>query len=266
MGVAIFFRDAARKVITPWLGDRPNGLTVGFRYIWSVVSTFDVFATMAEEALQAPIPGVGDPSAFPYIGSNRALRRAQSETDAEYTARLTTWLDRARQWGSMLAVARSIHEYLANRPRVRIYNRAGACYEIAETTGTVTVYAPGTTAWDWDSLSNPERAGYWWDLWICVYPTQWADQGTWGDGRLWGRNHGDAGIGHLTSRVEYDAIRADVEQYKSAHSHVRAIIWTSDATLFDPTDPTTQPDGTWGRWKPVGGTGRNVTTCKYWEM
>ncbi len=272
MSVTTRFRDALRNFVTPWLSDRPGqerGKTVGFRVIWSMVAAADMASNMLAESLQAPWPGLGTPTALAKIGRSRGMIRGQGESDEDYAARLTTWLDRARQYGSMLAVGRAIHEYLGNRPRVRVYNRAGFCTEIAETTGAVTKYAAGTTAWDWDSVSNPERSGYWWDLWICVYPTQWADSGLWGDGRFWGAR--DSGIGHVVSRIEVDAIKSEILQYKSAHSHVRAVIWTSDETLFDPTSPATQPDGTWGQWSLPGSDprvpgGRNTTSCRYWEL
>lgn len=272
MMIARRFRDALRTFIVGWLSDRPGeekGPTVGFRYVWSMVSVADNGAQTMLEALRAPWPGRGTPTALPRIGRSRGMIRGQNESDEDYSARLITWLDRARQYGTMLGVGRSIHEYLANHPRVRVYNRAGVCVEIAETTGAVTNFKAGTTAWDWDSVSNPERAGYWWDLWICVYPTPWATSGTWGDGRTWGGR--DSGLGHRVLRVERDALLAEIAQYKSEHSHVRAVIWTSDETLFDPIDPSTQPDGTWGQWSMPGTdprvpSGRNVTTCRYWEL
>ncbi len=266
------FRDTLSRYVVPWLSERPGrllGRTVGYRYLRTMTSQLDAIADVALDALQAPWPGRGTPTALPSIGRSRGMIRGQGESDGDYAARMIPWLDRARQYGSMLAVGRAVHEYLANRPRVRVYNRAGFCTEIAQTTGAVTKYEAGSTSWDWDSVSNPERSGFWWDLWICVYPTQWADSGLWGDGRFWGAR--DSGIGHVVSRVEVDALKSEIEQYKSAHSHVRAVIWTSDETLFDPTSPATQPDGTWGQWSLPGSDprvpgGRNTTSCRYWEL
>ncbi len=273
-GVVSRFRDSFRAYTVKWLSDRPgqrNGKTVGYRYLWSMISTFDEAAEAGVQALQAPWPGHGTPSALPYIGRSRGMIRAQNEADAEYAARMLPWLDRARQLGSMLSTSRAIHEYLANRPRVRIYNRAGACVEVAETTGDVTSYAPGTTSWDWDSVSNPERAAYWWDLWLCVYPMQWSGAPALqpGSRRLAGTH--TATIGSTATREEHDAIVGLIEQHKSAHSHMRAVIFTTDETLFDPNDPTTQPDGEWGDWSGRGSgsrtvSHRNVTDCRYLEL
>ncbi len=272
-GVVERFRDTFRRFTVKWLSDRPgqfNGKTVGYRFLWSMISTFDDVAEAGIQAVQAPWPGRGTPTALPLIGRSRGMIRSQGETDDEYAARMISWLDRARQLGSMLSTARAIHEYLGNRPRVRVYNRAGACLEVAAN-GSVARYDAGTTSWDWDSVSNPERANYWWDLWICVYPMQWSNSPFLNaGGRKLGEN-GTATIGTTATRQEADAIRGLVDQHKSAHSHVRAVIFTTDETLFDPTDPTTQPDGEWGDWSGKGSgsrtvSHRDVTSCRYLEL
>ncbi len=271
MSVAVRFRDAFKAFVVGWLSDRPgqgDGKTAGYRYLWSLIAPLDAASEFMAQALQAPWPGVGTPTALPLIGRSRGMIRSQLETDDEYAARLVTWLDRSRDLGSMLSSARALHEYLGNRPRVRVYNRAGACLEMAETTGAVTRYEAGTTAWDWDSVSHPERAGYWWDIWACVYPRQWADSLPLGSVRPLGDMFG---IGCVNTVEERDALAGLVKQHKSAHSHMRAIIFTTDETLFDPTSPGTQPDGEWGAWSGRGGgsrtvSHRNTTSCRYLEL
>ncbi len=271
MTVAVRFRDAFKKYTVGWLSERPNqlgGKTAGYRVLWAMIAPLDAAAEFMVQSLQAPWPGKGTPTALPWIGRSRGMVRSQGETDDEYGGRMATWLERARELGSMLATARALHEFLENRPRVRIFNRAGACIEVAETTGDVTRYAPDPSRWDWDSISNPERASFWWDEWIVVYPSEWADTGLWGDGRAWGAR--DSGIGHQVTRKEIDAVRGIVDYTKAAQTNVRAIVWTSDAALFDPTDPMTCPDGYWGLWSKDGGGGsrvasRNTTTCRYWD-
>ncbi len=270
MTVAVRFRDAFKDFTVGWLSERPaqlNGKTAGYRFLWTMIAPLDAAAEFMVQALQAPWPGRGTPTALPLIGRSRGMIRSQGETDDEYGARMGSWLDRARQLGSMFSTARAIHEYLENRPRVRIFNRSGACIEVAETTGAITRYAPDPARWDWDSLSNPERATFWWDEWIVVYPTEWADNGLWGDGRFWGAR--DSGLGHQVTRPEEDAVRGIIAYTKSAHTNVRAIVFTSDAALFDPTNPATCPDGYWGRWsKDSAGSrvaARNTTTCRYWD-
>lgn len=268
------FRDVFKKYTVAWLNDRPGelaGKTVGYRLLWAMIAPLDVFAEYALQAVQAPWPGRGTPSALEEIGRSRGMIRGQGETDDAYAARLLTWLERSRQYGSMLSTARAIHEYLGNRPRVRVYNRAGACLEVAASTGAVTRYAAGSTAWDWDSVSHPGRSGYWWDLWACVYPSQWTDSPVLEAGsRVLGAQP-NLGVGCSATRVERDALASLVEQHTSAHSHMRAVIFTSDAALFDPAVPATQPDGQWGAWSTTGSgsrvaSHRNVTSCRYLEL
>lgn len=265
-GATVRLRDVFRLFSPWWLSLREqSGKTVAYRFLWSLISVLDVLLEGLLQGMRAAWPGAGTPTALPYIGRSRGILRGQADTNAEYAAKLRGWLDRWVTAGSQLAIAREIHEYLSDHPRVRVVNRAGHW---------VTLNADGTVettdiAWDWDSVSNPERAGYWSELWVIVYTSQFPNQGTWGDGRTWGSR--DSGIGQVMKRVDHDAIRNLIGTWKSAHSKVRAVIWTTDDTLFDPGDPGTCPDGTWGQWS-TGGSGsrvasnRNTTTCRYWEL
>jgi hypothetical protein len=261
-------RDQLRTWGPWWLSDRhyTNGKTVAFRFLWTMIATLDCYLEYVLQALLAAWPGAGTPTALPLIGRSRGIMRGQADTDEEFQAKLRAWLEKWAGAGTQRQLAIEIHEYLGNHPRVRVVNRAGRM---------VTVNADGTVTtaqidWDWDSVSHPERAGFWSELFVIVYPTQWAHAGTWGDGSLWGDGAG-LGIGHDVTRVEVDAIKGIVEQWKAAHSKVRAIIWTSDATLFDPAVPASLPDGEWGSWGTTGGgsrvpSHRDTTSCRYWEM
>jgi hypothetical protein len=264
----IRFRDAIRKYVPPWLSDRPSsGRTVGFRMLWSMVAPIDSSAEVLIQGLMARLPAVGTNTALPYTGRTRGILRGQNETDAEYAARLRGWLERWRLAGSMDAIALTLHEYLANNPRVRVVNRAGYMVTV-DTDGSIT---KEQTSWDWDSVSHPERAGFWSEIWIIVYPMQWGKTGPFLDtagSPTWGED--DLGIGHDVTREEYDAVKALIATWKSAHTKVRAIIWSLDSDAFDPSTPASMPDGNWGAW---GGTGsgirtfssRDYSTCRFWE-
>lgn len=266
MGADLRIRDQLRGWVPWWLSDRhySSGKSVGFRFLWAMISLLDVFAEWIVQSLQAPWPGKGTPTALPYIGRSRGILRGQVDTDDEYASKLRQWLDKWAAAGSARQLAIELHEYLGNHPMVRVITRSGIWVTVAAD-GSVTTT---TATWNWDGTSHPDRAGYWSEMWIVVYPTQWAASGTWGDGRVWGGR--DGGLGHIVTRVEYDAVKSLIAQWKSAHSKVRAVIWTSDATLFDPTNPATCPNGTWGAWGTAGdgsrvASGRNTTTCRYWE-
>lgn len=271
MAVRVRFRDAVRRFVPPWLSDRHFSASkrdVAFRYLWSMVAPLDAAMETLVQGLQAPWPGVGTPTAFPLISRTRGIIRGQDESDEDYAVRLRAWLDTWRDAGSAETLARQIRSYLRNHPRVRIVNRAGVWFTVNED-GSEERHS---AAWNWDGTSNPERSGYWSEIWIIVYPTQWdtdppfldtAGAPTWGSDTL--------GIGHDVTREEYDAVLGLIAQWKAAHTKVRAVIWTSDAALFDPEVPASLPDGTWGQWGNGSGSGsrvlggRNVTTCRYWE-
>ncbi|MDQ2783208.1 MAG: hypothetical protein M3Y26_11850 [Actinomycetota bacterium] len=262
------FRDEIRSYVPAWLSDRHAAkpeLSAGFRFLWAMAAPLDAAIDVLMQGLRAAQPGQGTPTALALIGRSRGIIRGQGETDASYSGRLTGWLDRWRIAGTAEAIARSIQEYCANHPRVRIVTRSGVWVTL-ETNGTIT---RTTAAWNWDGTSNSERAGYWSELWVIVYPTPWSTTQKWGDGRKWGGR--DGALGHFVARQDVDALRGLIAQWKSAHTKIRAVIWTSDSALFDPAVPASNPDGTWGEWG-IQGNGprvastRNITTCRYWEM
>lgn len=268
------FRDSIAKLVPWWLSDRrlQSGKWTGYRFLWSIAAYLDSLVEATLQALRAPWPDQGTPTALPMIARSRGILRGQADTDATFAAKLIKWLDKWAYAGSARQLAIEIHEYLGNAPMIRIIQRpkigAGGIsrWETCSSTGVITVT---NAAWDWDSISNPERAGNWSELFIVIYPTQWAFSGNWGDGRLWGARN--SGIGHRATRQERDAVHALISQWKSAHTLIRSVIWTSDPTLFDPTAPLTCPDGTWGQWGGQGNgsrtaSGRNTTSCRYWEL
>jgi hypothetical protein len=268
MTVSRRFRDEIRSYVVSWLSDRHFATperSAGFRYLWAMVAPLDAAADILVQGLRAALPGQGTPTALPLIGRSRGIIRGVGESDDAYGLRLTKWLDRWRIAGTAEAIARSIQEYCANHPKVRIITRSGVWVTL-ELDGTIT---RTNAAWNWDATSNPERAGYWSELFIVVYPSPWATSGAYGDGTLYGIGTG-LGLGHQDTRGEYDAIRGLLGQWKSAHSKIRAVIWTSDATLFDPTSPGTCPNGSWGEWGNTGSgarvaSSRNYSVCRYWE-
>lgn len=265
MSAVVRFRDVFKRYSPWWLSERrESGKTVGYRFLWSGIAPLDQLTDALLQGLRAAWPGAGTPTALPYIGRARGVQRGQADTDDEYAAKLRAWLERAESMGSSVAIAREVHEYLSSHPRARVINRAGH-WVTMEADGSVTVT---DAAWDWDSVSNPERADFWSELWVIVYTSQFPASGDWGDGRLWGAR--DSGLGHVVPRVDRDAVLNLLSTAKSAHSKIRAVIWTTDSALFDPAVPSSCPDGTWGQWSLPGTSprvagGRVSTTCRYWE-
>ena len=260
-------RDIIGKILPPWLSARvQRGKTAGFRFVWGLVAAVDVMLDAANQGIAAWFPGVGTPTALPYIGRSRGIIRGQGESHADYAARLTRWLETWTEAGSQELIAVSIHEFLSTRPRVRVVNRAGQWVTV-EADGTIVRHQ---SPWDWDSISHPERNDpdepWWSDLWVIIQ-SPWEER----PGTL-GEVTGDDGFafGHLATHEEVDAVTGLFAQWKGAHSCIRAAIWTTDSSLFDPTDSDTCPNGRWGAWGIFDGTSfvpsdRNITTCRYWE-
>jgi len=261
------FRDGFAKHTPWWLSDRrAEGRTVGYRMLWAMIAPLDALFCVLLQGLYAWLPGFGTPTALPWIGRSRGIIRWQDESDADYAARLRAWWDTRKGEGRTLELAKQIHGYLRTKPRVRVITRAGAWITVA-TDGTVTRH---TATWDWDSVSHPERntpgAPWWSDLFVVVQPSQWTKRA----GTLGGITADGYALGHLATREEIEAIKGLIAQFKGAHARVRAVIFTSDATLFDPTVPASCPDGTWGAWGTTGSgsrvkSGRELSTCRFWE-
>lgn len=245
-------RDWLRAFVPKWLSNRP-GLNNGFKMLWGMAFQADILIELAVEAVGSWWPGyslgatnqaLDASTALPLIGLSRGIVQGEAESNASYAARLPGWLDDWANAGSAEILAQQIQAYIGNTPMVRVVDRAGNWVTVASD-GTIT---KTVAAWDWDSVSNPERANWWSDLWIIVYPCEWPITG-FDLGALvgvWGTYDG-AGTGHGVPRAAVDAILAILAQWKGAHCWCQAIIYSYDPTLFVPGSPVSgDPDGTWG--------------------
>ena len=264
MAAPVLVRDSIQAVLTWWLSNRPtSGKTVGYRFLSTLASPLDNLLEQLLQGLYAAWPGAGTPTALGYIGRSRGIERGNGDTNEQYAEKLRGWLDRWETAGTELALAREVHEYLSSRPRVRVINRHGHWLTMNHD-GTVEEH---DAAWDWDSVSHPERANFWSELWIVIYTSEFPHAGQWGDGRRWGAR--DGALGHVVPREQRAAIKNLLATWKSAHSKIRCVIWTTDDALFDPENPASCPDGTWGCWGVRRASSRTAsritTTCRYWE-
>jgi hypothetical protein len=263
-----------------WLRDRP-GFRVGYSFLWSIAAVLDTAIELALEGAQAGWPGLGTPTALPYIGRTRGIVRGIGESDAHYARRLRAWLE--THGGARTAqMAIQIHEYLPGNPAVRIIARgrpdvlsgAGnwvpasspipAQWVSVDAAGVVTKSA---AAWDWDSVSNPERKHWWSELWIVIYPTPYTVRA----GTLGGLTGDDGyGLGLMIPHDVVDTLRAILADWKGDHTRIRAVLWTSDVTAYNPAGTGIKPDGTWGEYQLPGSDprvagGRDLTVTRYQE-
>lgn len=277
-------RDMLRSWIPFWMSDRV-GFRNGYKFLYVCALVGDIFLKWCVEAVYSWFPGYsiatfGPPTghqldattALPLIGQSRGILKGEAETWASYAKRLIGWLEAWEAAGSSEILVEQIQAYLANKPMVRIVDRAGFWVTI-DTSGNITT---ATSAWNWDGVLNPERAGWWSDLWIIVYPCEWPITGTSLASLvgIWGNNNAatQVGTGHAVPRSAVDAILAILETWKGAHCWCVAILWSYDATLFVPGAPVSgDPDGTWTEWSKMSGgmrvparTGASDGRVRYW--
>lgn len=258
-------RDKVARYLPSWLSESdPDSPSYGHRFVFIIGRFVDTSLSAAMQASLAAV-GRGTPSALKYLGRARGITRGRLDTDATYGAKLSTWIDRWKEAGQQRRLAIEIAEYLGDS-RVRVVNRAGHWVTV-EANGTIT---ETDAEWDWDSVSHPDRndpeAPWWSDLWVIVYPTWEQRAGTLGD--LVGAD--GYGIGHMAPAQQIDAVKGIIQSFKACHSCVRAVLWTSNEERYDPDEPSSCPDGTWGAWGIYDGDsyvlgGRDLTETRYWE-
>lgn len=235
----------------PWLANKPSG-NVGFSTMWASALLLDGMIETARQGLQIAWPGKGDASGLVQIGKTRGILQGIGESNSAYAARLRAWLDTAQNMGSDFDLAGAIQAYLQTDQIVRIVDRSGNWTSL-HPDGTWS-YVTGVPL-NWDTTSNPERSGDWSDIWIVAYDVPSTDFPTYAGispfaGWIWGTgmNPNGWGTGHRCTRANVAAISQIVANRRGAHTRLRAIIWSYDATLFDPANPGSLPTGTWGEW------------------
>ena len=262
------FRDSIRTMVPPWLADRfPLPLTNGFRFLYCNAAVLDAFMQVAVEGLRAKYPGIGTPTALPYLGRDRLILRGPDESDAHYAARLVGWLQAWRLAGSAVAVLNQLYDYFspATPPLLRLVTNWGTWYTLAPD-GTLTIqrYTMGEAApWNWDN-----RPDLWARCWVIIYSPNgvpwgpdraWGEGGKWGDGRRWGTT---------ATRDQVVSIQQIVAQWKGAHALYPNVIISFDPAAFAPDGSGAQPDGTWGTYyKIVGGVAvpSRYANARYWD-
>lgn len=255
MSVSHNLRHAIKSYVPNWLSNRV-GFQSAFKILYACALLCDSLIAFGLQGIDAAWPGRGTPTALALIGQGRGLIRGIGESDDSYAARLRAWLTTWRNSGSPEVLAQLIQSYLGGMPVVRVIDRAGN-FVTANADGTTTKVSDPT--WNWDTVLNPERAGWWSDIWIVIYYSNatWPYYTSFTDpawDAAWG-TYNNFGLGFEITREPVEGISQIVASFKGAHTWVSAVIFTTDVTLFVPGSlgNSGNPDGTWGNWsKPVG--------------
>jgi hypothetical protein len=261
------FRHIIVNAAPPWL----QGY-VGSRLLYTCGLILDECAEFVTQGVQARMPGIGTPTALPYVGRDRKIIRGFDEDDDGYAARLPLWLDvdHHKTRGNPYALITQLKGYLAPfECRIRTVDNNGTWFT-EEANGTRSVdLAEGN--WDWDGSTDWSR------FWVIIYPAGtpavWSIGDDVGDPTLWG----DCTVGNPTYTVgttatvnQVQTIRQIVTDWKPAGTVCPNIIIAFDQASFDPTLPPGDPllpGGDWGtHGDGLSTRGRaRLTTARYWK-
>lgn len=257
-------REDARVFVPLRLSDQlPNKPSYGWRYSWMIAALCDAACARVSRAVSATMPSYAASQDLEELGASLGIVRGLDEPESSYRDRLKQWLETNQQRGTAWGLASYVQDLLRHLPsgphKVSIQGRNGWRH-ILHADGTREWKQVPSFFWDWDSLSNPERAGNWWEFWIIVQtantlpvfePVQYAQHNA---GSSFGVDYRSPGIARF---------RAAIVGYKSVASHCLAVVF---APSFSPDEPwrpvlppaappgSIQPHGLWGRpLKDVGG-------------
>ena len=248
MAIGPSLRATLATYVPTWLANVP-GLRQLYACVWTVALLGDCLREIGWEGQLAAYPGVGTPTALPYIGASRGLVQGPNETDVAFGLRARQWLSAVAEMGNAEGLVTQVQTYLVGQgslgagvyPVVVFVDRNGDT-TTANADQSITF---GSVSWDWDDLggwvdgvgfnNTATVSGWWSDGWLLIedpytHYTGFADA-NW----LAAWNSGDQTIDSLTPQSVVSAIEAIVDTWKGAHTYVRCIVWTAPSTSFSPT-------------------------------
>jgi hypothetical protein len=246
------FREYLRQIVPPWLSDRTGaGRTVGFRYLYAFALVADLATQRVVEGMRSKFPRLADPSALPYIGRDRVIRRGPNEPDAAYAERLVRWIDDWKHAGNPYATMHQVRRFLyPSKPKMRIVNANGTWYTLNPDDSVERVVTLPTKNWNWDGNSALHAR-----FWLIIYSdtgTPFTRDGVWTASETWA-DEVTSTWGSTATPEQVAGIRAIVSDWKSSHGVCVNICIAFDSAVFDPANTAPpNPDGTWLNW------GKNV--------
>lgn len=276
-------RATLSRYTPTWLANAP-GLRRLFSILYAIALVGDELRQVAIEGQFAAYPGVGTPTANPYLAQSRGLIQGPNEPNATFAKRAIAFRAIWKQAGSAQAVAGQIQAFLVGTgslgagvyPVVVVVDRAGHA-TIANADTSISETAIG---WDWDELGGwvdgegyhtPAELGGWWsDLWIVIQDpfTHYANFSDPAWIAAW--NSGDQTIDSLTPQAVVSGVETIAQALKGAHCYLRAIAWapiTGAVTGSPPELVGFDPTGYFGNAsRNVAGvqTMQRTDTDSYW--
>jgi hypothetical protein len=155
----------------PWLQEGESGAL-----IFTLRLAADANLDKLEQGIKARMPGIGTPTALPYIGADRVLSQGPNESAASFASRLSRSFDTWDKAGSKAAVLEQLWWFQYNPaivypsevPLFSIVNSDGTSANWATLYSTSDPTAPALakitpTNWNWDGLQYGRRA------WLFLY-------------------------------------------------------------------------------------------------
>lgn len=249
----ITLRDAIRWFVPPWMTDRVSqGLTTGYKYLYSHALFGDLLIQFAIEGVTAKFPDFAPEDALSTMGRDRKIRRGMGESSLSYRARLIRWRDDWKTAGSAYAIMRQLRAYLQTPGTIRIVSANGTWWTLHPDNSVSKLVTLPAKNWDWDGNSAK-----WARFWVVLYAADygWTRDGTWGDGELWG-DSATSTIGANVPIEVVQTVRAIISEWKSGFSVCKNVLVSFDPAYPDPvaSPGAPNPDGTWGaEYKLVAG-------------
>lgn len=268
-------RHNLRSVCPPWLrGEQANSfLNEG------IFTIYDIDADLWWQALLARWPTHAPEDALPYLAADKGIISGPQESVEAKRARIRGWFSEAVLAGLPLGWLIALQAFTApTYAKVQVVTKSNVWYtlesgaiprllelegaeplppcpyelgskwpigEVASPierlrcSGLYSRYKPTIANFDWDSISNPERAACWWDI-VGVIHGHYGPQGNYDD-ESWFFDDPNESVGLDEPYGTFTALRYLAVKRKSAKSVLRAIVWTPVATDFNPLAPPGDP-------------------------
>jgi len=157
----LLFAGALLRRLPPWLQRK-----VGARVVQGMADPLDALVVSSVAAVKARFPSAALPTALPYIGSERRIRRGPFEAASTYARRLLTWWTDHRSRGGPYALLRMLDAYYHDFLNVRmdVVGNTGIRHWIdAPASIAASVITRDVISWGGDGT------GLWARVWVVLY-------------------------------------------------------------------------------------------------